>query len=67
MSALEFVAINSTDSNKNSLNRQLMCQQTVLRAQTLLRPTFSYFLYLKLMGEWYESGSVLISAVFGNR
>ena len=67
MSALELVAINSPDSNENTCNRQSMSELTALRAQILLGPTFSYSLYLKLMGECYESGSVLISAVFGTR
>ena len=31
----------------------------------LLGPTFCYFLYPKLMEELYETGFVLISAVFG--
>ena len=65
MSALELVAVNFPDSNENTCNRQSMCKQTVLRAEILLGPTFSYSLYLELMAEWYEIGSVLISAVFG--
>ena len=65
ISALELVAINSPDSNKNTCNRHTMCYQTVLRAQIWQGPTFSYSLYLKLMVEWYETGSVLIAAAFG--
>ena len=44
-----------------------MCQQTVLRAHILLGQTFYYSLYLKLMDQWYESGSVPMSAVYGTR
>ena len=65
MSALELFAINSPDSNENTCNRQSMCYQTVQRAQIRLGPTFSYSFYLKLMGEFYETGSVPIFAVFG--
>ena len=32
-----------------------------------LGATFSYSFFLKLMEEWYETGSVLMSAVFGTR
>ena len=62
---MELVAINSPDSIENTGNQQSICYPTVLRAQIGLGPTFSYSLYLKLMGDWYETGSVLISAVFG--
>ena len=67
MSAFEVVAINSPDSNENTCNRQSMCHQTVQRAQISQGRIFSYPLYLELMVEWYETGSVLISAVFGTR
>ena len=44
-----------------------MCEQTVLRAQIRLATTFSDSFYLKLMGEFYETGSQLMFAVFGTR
>ena len=67
ISELELVAISSNELNENICNQQSMCQQTVLRSQMRLGPTFSYSLLLKLMEEWYDTLSVLISAVFETR
>ena len=65
--AFEIVAGNSAYCCRNTCHRQLMREQTVLRFYIRLKGTFASSIYLELTRKESNSGSVLISAVFGTR
>ena len=65
--AFEIVAGNSAYCCRNTCHRQLMREQTVLRFHIKLKVTFSNSIYFELTRKEGNSGSVLISAVFGTR
>ena len=63
----EIVAVNSAYCCRNTCNRQLMREQTVLRFYIRLKVTFSNSIYLELTRKEGNRSAVLISAVFGTR
>ena len=65
--AFEIVAVNSEYCCRNPCRRQLMCEQTVLRFHIRLKMTISNSIYLELTRKEGNSGSVVISVVFGTR
>ena len=62
--AFEIVAWNSAYCCRNTCNRQLMREQTVLRFHIRLNVTFSNSIYLELTRKEGNRSAVLISAMF---
>ena len=65
--AFEDVAEFSAYCGRNTCHRQSMCKRTVLRFKIRINQTFYNSIYLKFMGKKYNSGALLLSAVFGTR
>ena len=63
--SFENVAENSAYYCRNTCNRQLMREKTVLRFYIRPKVTFSNSIYLELTRKEGNSSAVLISAVFG--
>ena len=63
----EIVGVNSGYCCRNTIHRQLMRYQTVLRFHIRLKVTFSNSIYLEFTRKEGNTGAVMILAVFGTR